>query len=323
MYENLTLNLDMNFILHIGTHKTGSTALQSFLFANRQQLLAQGVLYPITGLANNAHHTVAWTVKADNVEKTTALFSEIEKEAASSGVENILLSSEEFEFIRNPYKLQRFFLHRPKIKVVLFIRRPDFYLESEYNQHVKMYELRYKYDIYRLYYDIDFTQQFNYRRLCTTWESFSEIKVINYNHCSIDKLGIFKAFLANINVDWEDGFLIPDPTESNYSLSNLGAIYLARMNRVELSFAQHQNAISLIAEKFSSVPNRPLLSHQDRLVLWQRFNGFTEAVVKNYNVQPFVEPSEKEALNPQPIDFNDDFNKLIFDELLSQVKNQV
>lgn len=312
----------MNFILHIGTHKTGSTALQSFLFANKTILLKQGVLYPTTGLVNNAHHNVAWTVKADDLVKTKALFSEIEKEAAALGVENILLSSEEFEFIRNPSKLQRFFSHFPRIKVILFIRRPDFYLESEYNQHVKMYELRYQYDIHRLYYHIDFTTQFNYRRLCATWEPFADIKVINYDYCSTDRLGIFKALLTNIDVSWDNNFLIPDQTESNQSLPNLGTVYLARINRTELSFAQHQIAISVITEKFVSSPNRPLFSYEDKLVLWNRFSIFTEWVVQNYNVEPFIQPSKKDNLNQKPIDFYSDFNHSIFDEILAQVINQ-
>ena len=37
----------LSFVLHIGQHKTGSKALQSFLAHNRQRLLDHQVLYPI------------------------------------------------------------------------------------------------------------------------------------------------------------------------------------------------------------------------------------------------------------------------------------
>src|SRR5438105_4289615 len=36
----------MNLYLHIGAEKTGSTALQQFLSANRELLRVQGILYP-------------------------------------------------------------------------------------------------------------------------------------------------------------------------------------------------------------------------------------------------------------------------------------
>ena len=44
-------------ILHIGTHKTGSTSLQRFFAANRRRLMRAGILYPISG-AETAHHNL-------------------------------------------------------------------------------------------------------------------------------------------------------------------------------------------------------------------------------------------------------------------------
>ena len=45
-----------HLILHIGTTKTGSTALQNFLFANRDSLLEEGFLFPNSGfrILNNS-----------------------------------------------------------------------------------------------------------------------------------------------------------------------------------------------------------------------------------------------------------------------------
>lgn len=39
-----------NIILHIGALKTGTTALQNFLFQNRKVLRSQGVEYPVFSL---------------------------------------------------------------------------------------------------------------------------------------------------------------------------------------------------------------------------------------------------------------------------------
>lgn len=38
----------MTFYLHIGTMKTGTSSIQDFLFVNRDILLKQGFLYPIS-----------------------------------------------------------------------------------------------------------------------------------------------------------------------------------------------------------------------------------------------------------------------------------
>lgn len=50
---------DNPVVLHIGVHKTGSTALQSTLAAARPQLRALGILYPGR---DEAHHAAAWAV---------------------------------------------------------------------------------------------------------------------------------------------------------------------------------------------------------------------------------------------------------------------
>lgn len=50
---------DDAIVLHIGVHKTGSTALQAALAAARPQLRAHGVLYPGK---DEAHHAAAWAV---------------------------------------------------------------------------------------------------------------------------------------------------------------------------------------------------------------------------------------------------------------------
>jgi len=41
---------------HIGTPKTGTSALQLFFNMNREKLLALGVTYPDFGLVGNCHH---------------------------------------------------------------------------------------------------------------------------------------------------------------------------------------------------------------------------------------------------------------------------
>jgi len=305
----------MNFIFHIGTHKTGSTAIQNFLLANRNRLLNSGILYPSVGLKDTAHHNLAWTLKAGDINKTKDLCLKIEQEATYYGVDTVVLSSEEFEFVRNINTLKNFFSEISNAQIILYIRRPDLYLESEYKQHVKMYKIRYKYDIYKFYYGIDFQTRFNYRLISSLWNQFTDVKVINYDHCLCEQYGLFKYLLANIGISWDDDFLMPDNKGSNISPSNLGSIYLARLNRLNLSSSSHKVAHRIITEQFESAPDRPLLSHEDKLILWRRFKGPNDWVAKQYGIEPFQKPS----LDDEPIDFHSDFDEKLFSAILNRI----
>lgn len=309
----------MKYIIHIGTHKTGSTALQRFLFVNRDQLLAKGILYPLVGVMDCAHHELAWAVRSGDQGKVDELLRAIETEATATGVGRIVLSSEEFEFIRNKNSLRPFFARKPT--VVLFVRRQDSYLESEYNQHIRMYNLRYPHDIYRFYFHHDFMPRFNYRFICDFWEPQSDtrsVKVINYDRCLSDRLGIFKEFLARIGIDWDERFVLPEERESNVSIANLGTLYLARMNRRGLSPERHQAAIHMMVRMFRDAPKMPLLSLDERAVLWRRFSATNEYMQKHYGTEPFVKPGEP-GDGIESLDFCEDFDPDLFGIMMDEV----
>jgi hypothetical protein len=47
--------MQKNLVIHIGLHKTGTTAVQKFLASQRELLLQHGVLYPTAGTFNDQH----------------------------------------------------------------------------------------------------------------------------------------------------------------------------------------------------------------------------------------------------------------------------
>lgn len=85
--------------LHIGTHKTGSTAIQVQLNNHRRQLARRGFLYPKTGIPAPlaGHHNIAWQLRGDRrfrpeLGTVDDLFVEIGKSD-----HDVILSSEDFE----------------------------------------------------------------------------------------------------------------------------------------------------------------------------------------------------------------------------------
>ncbi|WP_435168770.1 hypothetical protein [Falsirhodobacter sp. 1013] len=109
-------------LLHVGPHKTGTTALQRFWQENREHLARNGVLYPGPG---DAHHRLAydllgWPTRRFDRAKILA--------ACAAAPENmVILSSEDFSFFNaDQFRRLRDLLHGSDIRVAYFLRRiPD------------------------------------------------------------------------------------------------------------------------------------------------------------------------------------------------------
>jgi hypothetical protein len=128
--------------VHVGLHKTGSTAIQRMLSDNSRILLKDGFLYPKVGQISEpvrslGHHRLAWSLHRD--PNLMSLWGELREEITRSRAENVLLSSEEFEFVRQAAHYQRMRAELPeaRFQIICYLRRQDELLESEYNQHIK------------------------------------------------------------------------------------------------------------------------------------------------------------------------------------------
>lgn len=127
------------FFLHIGVHKTGTTALQKFLHDNQKTLETQGVHRLQTGVpADNAHswgnHDLAWTLRDQD---SKGLWKTAAEEAAP--YQAVVASSEEFSSIKQVkrYKPVRAAIPDFTFRPICYLRRQDQLLESTYNFHVK------------------------------------------------------------------------------------------------------------------------------------------------------------------------------------------
>src|SRR5699024_12805516 len=83
--------------LHIGAHKTGTTALQYFLWNNRKRLRKEGYLYPKLGLGGYSHGVLANVIKPNNRDPKLPEYSRrFREEVLNSRHDNSVLSSEVF-----------------------------------------------------------------------------------------------------------------------------------------------------------------------------------------------------------------------------------
>ena len=136
----------MHVYLHIGTHKTGTTAFQRFLRDKADVLKAQHDLAFFTGQLSHANHvelhmatlrpdleTIARIkfakkgVTADGVRKRIATFLD------KAGTTRALFSNEALSFIREPGEAQRLrdlFPDGTTFTILLMLRSSETYLES-------------------------------------------------------------------------------------------------------------------------------------------------------------------------------------------------
>lgn len=131
-------------ILHVGFHKSGTSALQESFAAQREELAAAGVLYPNIG--RKAHHRIAWALtqkpwgwKARGGETTPFKhFSKMVKLINRSSAEKILLSSEFFSEL-TPDQIQKIAatIKGREVKILFTLRPLVKLIASSYQQYLK------------------------------------------------------------------------------------------------------------------------------------------------------------------------------------------
>jgi|GEM_PF-583562 len=214
--------------LHIGYHKTGTTAIQQSLYNHHELLKEQGYFYPIMG-GKIGHHNIAWELQS--MWKFSAsegnlqdLLVEIKQNPNSS----VIISSERLSRLTRDQieKLAHAFMNYD-VKVIVYLRRQDQLLQSIWSQTVKNGKEKRSFAIWLDEMVFNYAEdnpayknsehKLNYSLTITEWaEVFGEenIRVRVY-----DKLikNILKDFLTAC--DMQDMSWVPEPDRNNVSPS--------------------------------------------------------------------------------------------------------
>jgi hypothetical protein len=147
----------VRLILHIGTHKTGSTALQQFLSANPHTLSTLGIHYAAPPKALKASLLVH-LLNINDQRRIRQFFLSHIASARRKSAHTLIVSAESFYgmalvpalcrrqpcsdlFNRDHVLINRLHASLPghflDTKIICYFRRPDHFAESWYNQQVK------------------------------------------------------------------------------------------------------------------------------------------------------------------------------------------
>ncbi|MCF8352536.1 MAG: hypothetical protein K9H15_15315, partial [Bacteroidales bacterium] len=140
--------------IHVGFHKTGTTAIQHFLNMNYKNLIKQGILYPLEirlmfEKARYAHHGIAWyfgfggdLTPIDEIRNmgigAKQILESLHKEINQNKKKSVIISSEVFSENFDEKKFCKVFdlFSGFSVYVIYYIRRQDNYVISDFKHRV-------------------------------------------------------------------------------------------------------------------------------------------------------------------------------------------
>ncbi len=155
--------------LHIGMKKAASTTIQIFLQQNANRLARFGYFVPWSK-TRRKQKELAYIFRKNTKYKVETDWEELHQAIASSGCNNVVISAEDFESIKESYvEAIRKELERYDVKIVVYLRRQDLRVESLYLQSVKTGVYTGSIQSYLAQHD-DAT--LDYLLLLSTWEKY-------------------------------------------------------------------------------------------------------------------------------------------------------
>ena len=131
----------MAFVVHIGSQKTGSTAIQTMLAGNVEALVGRNFNYVAAGRKNIAHNVLAQELRHGDAR---IFLPDLQQEVSDAPDMDHIMSSEMLFHLPIAARLHGFlapFLDQG-IKLICYLRRHDHYLEAMYKQLLKNGKIR-------------------------------------------------------------------------------------------------------------------------------------------------------------------------------------
>lgn len=241
--------------LHVGLHKTGTTAIQDFLFLNRESLLTQGFLYPITEFHPLGQQRVAYAFNGEvnphlnrsKVNQNDELFNKLSELINQDNYQTLIVSSENFTPAGNRTALRKIrnFFDDFEINVIFYLRRQDKYKESLYREHIKLPNSEVSsFENFKVPYLLD------YEKRLKPWMSvFGEENLIvrSYDYLVGNGIDVIDDFCHIVGLD-VNNYEKPKK-KSNSTISNIAMELIRALNNVDVEH-NDRGKINIAIRKF-------------------------------------------------------------------------
>lgn len=294
----------MRLILHIGTHKTGTSSLQQFLKLNERALEKRGIYYARRPHAKNSNY-LAKLIASKRISEAESFLRNSIKRANAAQAHTLLISGESFyamtkffhelekrpsqDYWRSEAALVRSFFDilppdMPKTVFVTF-RRQDYFLESLYSQIVKSRSVAFSIDEFKEF----MSEPFDYWRHMEIWSAV----IPDCCACTYETVSgkINNKFLKNVlKLTNIEEFASLD-FRMNERISRDVLEYKRILNRRKTS-AVERRLNSMVCTKLSEAfPDcgkyKDYLSKDARSTLLGELEQSNSFLVKKYGLEPF------------------------------------
>ncbi|MGP7735212.1 class I SAM-dependent methyltransferase [Oceanimonas smirnovii] len=255
---------------HIGTHKTGTTALQKFFVENRELFKKKGLIYDFY---NDLEMNQGYLVNPEKWE-----------ELAFDKKQNYILSGEDFySHILNISSTIKDKLSNFNIHFIVYFKRQDLMKQSVYNQIVKMHG--FTKEITRdNHYNLDYYQFI--KNLKNEFPD-SELTVRAYEKGQFNGGSIFSDFLRILNLDLTDEYQVekkvvnPSLTTEKMEFTryinmlNLPVGFRNQISRLIIKSALDSNEVSLFRKQ-------NIISPEDAKELLEKYEEGNQKIAKEF-----------------------------------------
>lgn len=292
---------ETSLYLHIGLHKTGTTALQQFLWKNQQLLGSKEYFYFAL-----IDHYLPWTLfPEDNFrykslkKPTNAIWAGLHQQIIRSGLENVILSSEEFCNISEIDKLGSQ-LQRYQSKIVIYLRRQDHLIQSIYGQCINDSTIRYTESIQELEH---YRSKLDFANFLSPWRKVfgqENILVRVYEQGQLYGGGIYADFLETIGLELTDEYSLPEEMATNRSLNRNALEFLRLCNGIPMGVPEHRKLRQALDEISCTLGHKKhfeshqFLSPRERVEILEEYANSNHLVAQEYlgreDGQLFYEP---------------------------------
>ncbi len=214
-------------VIHIGSQKTGTTAIQGFLTTNKLALEERGVCYVSAGRKHIAHNPIVRPLLNNQGQDIlTGMRAEI---LANPAPTHILSSEMFFQARLAPILGAAFADIGQTVKVIAYVRRPDQYADAMYKQKVKNGRI----DPDPMAFLEKWRKNLNYKAVLDAYrDAFGpgSVTVRPFERDRLKSGDVVEDFLDQIDVEYSPDFERPTET-SNKTLSRAVSEQLGLVNR--------------------------------------------------------------------------------------------
>ncbi len=294
----------MKLVLHVGIHKTGTSAIQAFCKANRDALIERGILYPNAGLldlgvsstpTSEAGHRGFQDVLVTPVNQNSeALLSQIAEEAnAYDNIHTVLISCETFSAPRIkistsvPESLQRYF---SETRILMYLRRQDDWALSFYKE-VLCWPGRRPSKSFHLFSKSFLPEWLDYNSRVNKWADVfgdENLRVKSYDD-RVNK-DIIVDFFEQLGLDVNDQEQFRFPGFNNPSLPDDLVALMRIVNRYKMNRRQRSSITNRIFNELSDSRHEvifdPIVKPRERAAMAAKFTEMNQALADRFNIDP-------------------------------------